>query len=162
MKQIFSVLLIIASFIGWSQTKLKQNGNSTLTIYSNTHPHWNSNSKLYKWQKKDTLKIPFFDDFISTKVYPDSTKWFNNYVYINNDFGVNPPSYGVATFDDLDSKGNPYQELNDQTSGACDTLSSLAINLKDSSTKIYSIADSIYFSFFFQRQGLGDPSDLKD
>ena len=162
MKQIFSVLLIIASFIGWSQTKLKQNGNSTLTIYSNTHPHWNSNSKLYKWQKKDTLKIPFFDDFISTKVYPDSTKWFNNYVYINNDFGVNPPSYGVASFDDLDSKGNPYQELNDQTSGACDTLSSLAINLKDSSTKIYSIADSIYFSFFFQRQGLGDPSDLKD
>ncbi len=162
MKQILAFLLILATFLGWSQPKLKRNANSTLALYNISHPLWNGNSKLYKWQKKDTLKIPFFDDFISTKVYPDSAKWFNNYVYINNDFGVNPPSYGVATFDDLDSKGNPYYELNDQTFGACDTLSSLAINLKDSSTKIYSIADSIYFSFFFQRQGLGDPSDLKD
>ena len=162
MKQILFFTFIIASFFSWSQPKLKRNGNSTLKLYSTAHPQWNSNQKLAKWQKQDTIKIPFFDDFVSTKVYPDSTKWYNNYVYVNNDFAIKPPSYGVATFDDLDSKGNPYQELNDQTFGACDTLLSLAINLKDSSTKTYTLADSIYFSFYYQRQGLGDPSDSRD
>ncbi len=162
MKHIFFFTFIIASFFSWSQPKLKRNGNSTLKLYSTAHPQWNSNKKLAKWQKQDTIKIPFFDDFVSTKVYPDSTKWYNNYVYVNNDFAIKPPSYGVATFDDLDSKGNPYQELNDQTFGACDTLLSLAINLKDSSTKTYTLADSIYFSFYYQRQGLGDPSDSRD
>ncbi len=162
MKHILFFTLIIASIVGWSQPKLKRNSNSTLKLYFTAHPQWNSNQKLAKWQKQDTLKIPFFDDFVSTKVYPDSTKWYNNYVYVNNDFAIKPPSYGVATFDDLDSKGNPYQELNDQTFGACDTLLSLAINLKDSSTKAYTLADSIYFSFYYQRQGLGDPSDSRD
>lgn len=162
MKHILFFTFIIASFFGWSQPKLKRNGNSTLKLYSTAHPQWNNDHKLAKWQKQDTLKIPFFDDFVSTKVYPDSTKWYNNYVYINNDFAIKPPSYGVATFDDLDSRGNPYQELNDQTFGACDTLLSLAINLKDSSTKTYTLADSIYFSFYYQRQGLGDPSDSRD
>jgi hypothetical protein len=162
LKHILFFTLIIAPIFGWSQPKLKRNSNSTLKLYFTAHPQWNSNQKLAKWQKQDTLKIPFFDDFVSTKVYPDSTKWYNNYVYVNNDFAIKPPSYGVATFDDLDSKGNPYQELNDQTFGACDTLLSLAINLKDSSTKAYTLADSIYFSFYYQRQGLGDPSDSRD
>lgn len=162
MKQILFSALILTSFLGWSQPKLIRNGNSTLALYNQSHPKWNTNQKFYKWGKSDTLKIPFFDDFVSTKVYPDSNRWFNNYVYVNNDFPVNPPSYGVATFDDLNSKGNPYQELNNTTHGACDTLLSLAINLRDSSGKLFTLADSIYFSFFFQRQGLGDPSDSRD
>lgn len=161
-KHIFLSAFLVMSVLSWSQPVLKRNGNSTLSFYHATHPQWNSSSKLNKWQRKDTLKLPFFDDFVSTRVYPDSTRWYTNYVFINNDFPVKPPSYGVATFDDLDSKGNPYHELNDQTYGACDTLLSLAINLKDSSGKIFTIADSIYFSFYFQRQGLGDPSDDRD
>ncbi len=162
MKRIAIIIVLLTSFNGWAQLKLKKNGNSTLSIYNRTHSDWNLSPKLLKWQKKDTLSLPFFDDFVSTTVYPDSTRWFDNDVFINNDFPIKPPSYGVATFDDLDSKGNPYQELNDQTYGACDTLTSLAINLKDSSGKFYSVADSIILSFYIQRQGIGDPSDNKD
>ncbi|NUM30944.1 MAG: T9SS type A sorting domain-containing protein [Bacteroidetes bacterium] len=160
-----NTFLIIFILTGWqlfAQPVLRKNSNSTLKIYNSTHPSWNITSKQYKWGKSDTLKIPFFDDFVSTQVYPDSTRWQNNYVYINNDFAQNPPSFGVATFDDLDPYGNPYQELNDQVFGACDTLLSLCINLKDSSGVLYNIDDSFYFSFFYQRQGNGDPSDTKD
>jgi hypothetical protein len=156
------LFFLMMPLIGWTQIKLKRNSNPTLQMYSKSHSNWNSNTKLKKWGKNDTLKIPFFDDFVSTKIYPDSTKWFNNYVFINNDFPLNPPSYGVATFDDLDAKGNPYQELNINNFGACDTLLSLAINLKDSSGRLYTPSDSIYFSFFYQRQGLGDASDNRD
>lgn len=160
-----SLLLILFTLISYSasaQLKLKRSGNTVLYNYSVTHPRWNHANSLNKLSRKDTLKLPFLEDFVSTKVYPDSTRWFNNFVFVNNDFPVNPPSYGVATFDDLDSKGKPYADLNPLTFGACDSLLSLAINLKDSSGVLYKISDSIYFSFFFQRQGLGDPSDNKD
>lgn len=142
-----------------AQLKLKRSENAVLAIYSKTHPAWNQSSMLRKWGKTDTLSLPFFDDFVSTKVYPDSTRWYNNTVFINNDFPINPPSYGVATFDDLNSKGKPYKELNSLAMGACDTLLSLPINLKDSSGRAYALSDSIIFSFYFQRQGRGDPSD---
>lgn len=159
--QLFLCCLCIGIF-ATAQVKLKRNGNSSLELYSQTHPVWNSTGKLNKWGKKDTLNLPFFDDFVTTKFYPDSSKWFNNYVFVNNDFPINPPSYGVATFDDLNAKGAPYNGLDGNSFGACDTLLSLAINLRDSSGKLFRIADSIYFSFYFQRQGLGDPSDSKD
>ncbi|MCB9252696.1 MAG: T9SS type A sorting domain-containing protein [Flavobacteriales bacterium] len=161
MKRILLPLFIFISTIAFGQVKLKRTSNSTLRIYAQNHPNWNESQKKYKWGRKDTLNLPFFDDFVSTKVYPDSGKWFNNYVYINNDFPVNPPSYGVATFDDLDAKGRPYTELSSTSFGACDTLLSLAINLQDSNGVQFTPADSIYFSFYFQRQGLGDPSDDK-
>ncbi len=162
LRKIAYLILLCTAIPAFGQVKLKRSTNSTLLNYANTHPEWNSNTKLYKWNRKDTLKIPFFDDFVSTIVYPDSSKWFDNNVFINNDFAVLPPSYGVATFDNLDKKGHPYTELNDLNFGPCDTLTSLLINLNDSSGKFYSPADSIYFSFYFQRQGLGDPSDQND
>ena len=162
MKKALFIGIVLSALHGFTQPKLWRNGNSTLSNFNQSHPEWNKDSKLYKWKKSDTLKLPFFDEFISTKVYPDSNRWFNNLVYVNNDFPIHPPSYGVATFDDLDAKGRPYRELNDATYGSCDTLLSLAINLKDSSGKLYSMADSIYLSFYYQRQGNGDPSDQRD
>lgn len=162
LRNILITIFVLTATQIFAQPVLRKNSNQSLKIYQNTHPEWNLNQKLYKWGKTDTLKIPFFDDFVSTNVYPDSTRWKNNYVYINSDFPINPPSFGVATFDDLDQNGNPYQELNDQVFGACDTLLSLNINLKDSNGVSYTLTDSFYFSFFCQRQGNGDPSDLKD
>lgn len=161
MKPITFLLFICLSFQGFAQLKLRRTENPTLVNYYNSHPTWNKSQLLNKWGRTDTLKLPFFDEFISTKVYPDSMLWFNNTVFINNDFPINPPSFGVATFDDLDSKGKPYQELNPLAMGACDTLLSLPINLKDSSGSSYQLSDSIIFSFYFQRQGRGDPSDDK-
>lgn len=156
---VFAFLVLVTAV--QAQLKLTRNSNPELLRYAALHPEWNKPTALNKWNKRDTLSLPFFDDFVSTKVYPDSNRWFNNTVYINSDFPVNPPSYGVATFDDLNAAGKPYQELNGLSMGACDTLLSLPVNLRDSSGRLYRISDSIYFSFFFQRQGRGDPSDDK-
>ena len=34
-----------------------------------------------KFGNRDTLSLPFFDDFAQSNIYPDSTKWLNNQVY---------------------------------------------------------------------------------
>ncbi|MES2616644.1 MAG: T9SS type A sorting domain-containing protein [Bacteroidota bacterium] len=114
----------------------------------------------------DTLTLPFFEDFVNTTLHPDPKRWLDNQVYVNRHFAVSPPSYGVATFDNLNSKGLPYRQLSGNTQGPSDTLTSKPINLKNriigSTTTPYAIADSIYFSFFYQPQGYGDVSDNTD
>lgn len=114
----------------------------------------------------DTLKLPFFDDFSYSSLYPDPKLWLDNKVYINSHFPVSPPSYGVATFDNLDSSGKPYFPLSGNTNGPGDSLTSKPINLKNYISGVntinYSVADSVYLSFFYQPQGLGDVSDGTD
>lgn len=109
-----------------------------------------------KFGRGDTLELPFFDDFSERNLYPDSLKWLNNQVYVNNHFPYQPPTINVATFDGLDSKGNPYRNtINKDFSGPGDSLISQHINLKDSSGFLHAISDSIVFSFFYQPNGLG-------
>lgn len=101
------------------------------------------------WHVKntDTLELPFFDDFSKTVVYPDSTLWENNYVFVNNDFGLNPPTVGVATFDMLDEKGCIYE--NASSSGFyADSLTSFPINTN------YPGDTTIILSFWYQPQGI--------
>ncbi len=113
---------------------------------------------------KDTLGLQFFDDFTSTRVYPDMARWRDSQVFINSNFPISPPSFGVATFDNLNKKGAPYRALSGNTSGGSDSLTSNIINLKTDkrSNLAYTIADSIYLSFFYQTQGIGDPLDGTD
>ena len=114
----------------------------------------------------DTLSLPFFDDFTSTIVYPDMRLWRDSQVYINTSFPVSPPSFGVATFDNLNKKGAPYRPLSGSASGASDSLTSNFINLKTFKSGLntipYTLSDSIYLSFFYQTQGIGDPLDATD
>lgn len=96
----------------------------------------------------DTLELPFFDDFSDATVYPNKSRWVDNKVYINNSFGKNAPTKGVATFDGFDHRGAPY--INSSFAyGVCDTFTSLPINLN------YQASDSIYLSFYIQPQGYG-------
>lgn len=96
----------------------------------------------------DTLELPFFDDFSDVSVYPNRSKWIDNKAFINNSFGRNAPTKGVATFDGFDHRGAPY--INSSFAyGVCDSLTSLPINLN------YPASDSIYLSFYIQPQGLG-------
>jgi len=100
----------------------------------------------------DTL--PFLDDFSKPGPYPDSTKWMDRNVYINNTFPIAPPSIGVATFDGLDSTGYPYDFTASGTDvAAADYLTSRPINLAKWNTAIY--ATTVYLSFFYQAQGRG-------
>lgn len=114
----------------------------------------------------DTISLPFHDDFITTELVPNDLFWKDKQVYVNSTFAISPPSYGVATFDNLNSKGAPYQPLNGNTHNSCDSLTTNPINLlyytNGASTVKYKIADSIYLSFFYQAQGLGDQLDKTD
>ncbi len=111
---------------------------------------YGSNKNAKTTLTADTLTLPFFEDFTGYYVYPDSTKWADYEVYINNTMGASPVSRGVATFDALDSHGYPYDSFSNIDFRYCDSLTSQPINLAGSL-----VSDSIYFSFFFQPQGNG-------
>ena len=105
---------------------------------------------LHKTTASAPLSLPFFEDFTGYSVYPDSTKWQDHEVYINNTMGFNPVSRGVATFDALDSRGIPYDSFSNANFRFADSLTSQPINL---SVNVVAPADSVYFSFFYQPQG---------
>lgn len=85
------------------------------------------------------------------------TLWFDDYAYINNTYGVNPPTIGVATLDGLNQYGLPYNNSSTSNYGTADYLTSNPIDLSTNTE-----ADSIYLSFFFEAQGNGDYPDLND
>lgn len=111
--------------------------------------------------------LPFFDDFTETSGYPDTLRWVENQVWVNNNFPSNPPNYNVATFDHLDKRGRPYKNtLNKFEKGFADSLTSQPIKLDfyavGATTKNYVPTDSIYLSFFLQQRGLGDIPESED
>ena len=131
--------------------------NQSIHNFLKENPNYSFQSNLkFKFGKKDTLELPFFDDFSESNLYPDSLRWLNNQVYVNNHFPYRPPTINVATFDGLDSKGNPYNKtINKDYSAPGDSLISQPINLKDSAGSFYALSDSMVFSFFYQPNGLG-------
>jgi hypothetical protein len=158
-------IFIFAFFVFFSLQLFSQGpvlSNLNRNIYLNKPNSQNSSKRSIT----DTIQLPFFEDFTSSTVYPNMKYWRDSLVYINNQFSVSPPSYGVATFDNLDKKGKPYQSLNGLTHNHSDSLTSNFINLKNYknglNTISYSVADSIYLSFFYQTQGIGDPLDKSD
>lgn len=98
---------------------------------------------------KDTLLLPFFDDFSINEVFPNEDRWTTKDAYINTDFVTRAPSLGVATLDALDSTGRPYFNIRAGLRGGCDTLTSQPINLSS-----FNIGSNVYLSFFYQLQGL--------
>jgi hypothetical protein len=109
-----------------------------------------------------SLTLPFFDDFSTVRTQPDATLWLpNGGTFVNNTIGINPPSVNVATFDGLGANGLPYAQPFAQTNqlayGPTDTLTSQAIDLSGLTP-----ADSVYLSFYWQRQGLGELPDVGD
>jgi len=101
------------------------------------------------------LELPFKDEFSNTKVYPDDSLWADKNVYINNSYPFEPLSYGVATFDAFNEKGQLYSNASNSVFGA-DTLTSKHINLD------YNASDSIFLSFYHQPMGYGDYPETKD
>lgn len=108
----------------------------------------------------DTLSLGvkgILDDFSYEGPYPDTTIWIDNKVFINRDFPKAPITLGVATFDGLDFNGYPYDFLAASGSSAiADYLTSKPVNLN------YPSSDSIYFSFYYQPQGLGNAPESVD
>lgn len=120
-------------------------------------------------ETKDLSRIPFIidtlslgtqgilDDFSYDGPYPDTSLWIDNKVFINRDFAKSPITLGVATFEGLNETGYPYDfTAGPATSAVADYLTSKPINLN------YPASDSIYFSFYYQPQGLGNDPEYID
>jgi hypothetical protein len=107
--------------------------------------------------KTTALSLPFFEDFTSTGVYPDDSKWIDRGTYVNNTMCFQPVSRGVATFDALNEKGGPYDSTVNTAYIYADSLTSQQINL-DARVP----GDSIYLSFFYQPQGNGFSPEEQD
>ncbi len=82
--------------------------------------------------------------------------WIDDYAYHNYRYAKNPWSLGVATFDGIDNNGYPYQ-MGTTLSGVADYLTSKPIDLSGNSP-----ADSLYLTFLYQKQGLGDIPESTD
>ncbi|HEX2395380.1 MAG TPA: T9SS type A sorting domain-containing protein [Bacteroidales bacterium] len=121
--------------------------------------------KNYRADENPTLKsasnqlrlyLPFFEDFSTSSILPDPDKWTDQYVYINNSFGLNPPSVTVATFDAIDQNGNVYAIRG--TTVSSDTLTSVEFDLS-----VYQgTMDTVRLSFFYQCGGHGEVPEFGD
>lgn len=149
------ILFLTLTFVAKAQkdTLVELGYNKKLIIHSSLQ----ENLSIFKndFSSKKALTLPFIDDFSQQHFYPDASKWINNNVYINSSYPVNPPSYGVATFDGLDSTGYPYNFLVPTAYGIADYLTSKVIDLTV-------ITDSVFLSFYYQPQGIGNLPQPKD
>lgn len=85
----------------------------------------------------------------------DPTKfWLNEQAYHNYRFSVNPWSLGVVTFDGLDEYGYPYN-----FGGIANQVNDILL-AKPMDLSGYSPADSVYFSFLYQKEGFGDKPEM--
>ncbi len=110
------------------------------------------------------IHLPFFDDFSVESVYPDPVLWADNEVYVNSNYPYRSINIGAATFDAIDSRGNLH--ANASTFGfKADSLTSHPIRMDSlfiPEARAIVKADSIYFSFFYQPQGLGNKPEPFD
>tara|TARA_B100000902_G_scaffold398869_1_gene467283 strand:+ start:22066 stop:23892 length:1827 start_codon:yes stop_codon:yes gene_type:complete len=112
-------------------------------------------NKKFRFLEKSSIDIPFIDDFSYNSTIPDSNLWIDNYVYVNQQYPINPVTIGVATFDGLDENGRAYDiytVLN--SSHGADTLTSQKIDLSQ--------IDTAFIMFYYQKQGLGNDPQIED
>ena len=109
----------------------------------------------------DTL-ISISDTF---KVYPPDTSvggvtnslWIDEDVFVNSTYPIEPITVGVATFDGLNQYGAPHNGFSDPAGyGVADYLTSKPIDLS------YAVTDSVYLSFYYQPQGIGNDPQPED
>ncbi len=104
---------------------------------------------------RPAVDLPFFDDFSYEGVRPDITLWQDNDVLINRNYGVLPPSIGVATFDAVNYAGQSYAAGgNGQGTMPRDYLTSAPVKLAGKSGTV--------LSFYLQPKGLGNRPELQD
>ncbi len=112
----------------------------------------------------ETLQLPFFDDFSTSNIFPNQNLWDGRSVFVNKDFPYMPVNIGAATFDAIDSSGNVYS-TGSWVPFEADMLITHPIRLDSIFTPVarkLTPADSVYISFFYQPQGVGDAPELQD
>lgn len=108
----------------------------------------------------DPTFLPFWDDFSASDTLLQDSLWlYGQSVTLNNGLGIRPPSKNVVSFDGADSLGKPYNINDVLAKGFADRLTSQPIRMD-----LVAPGDrpSVYFSFFYQLQGRGEPPDPGD
>jgi hypothetical protein len=157
---LYILILIFTPLLSFAQKDTLLELGVNKKIISERHKEANNEASLLRKKHtpsvyKKASSLPFFDDFAQQEYYPDGSKWIDNAVYINSNYAVNPISYGVATFDGLDSTGYPYNFISPTSHGVADYLTSRTIDLSNPT-------DSVYLSFYYQPQGLGNKPETSD
>ena len=110
------------------------------------------------------VNLPFFDDFTQTWIYPEGSRWLDEEVYVNTNFGYRAANVGVATLDALSKKGTLHANASTFPFQA-DSLTSRPIRLDSifsPAPRSINRADSIYLSFYYQPQGRANPPEPHD
>lgn len=155
-----TLIFLFAFTISYSQEQLRPLSGILKTNFNN--------EKSYSLKSTSTatlVELPFFDDFSYAykTPFPSGNLWQDSNVYVNTGFAIAPVSIGVATFDGLNKKGYPYNiQAPVNISSRADILTSKAINLKQSGAFVYSPADSLYLSFYYQAEGNGEAPEPND
>ena len=114
-------------------------GNTVDTVWITNAPYVQDSARIFFQPVNDPQKV-----------------WLDEYAYHNYRFAKNPRSLGVVTFDGLDETGYPY-EIGTTMTNYADKLTSKPIDLQN-----YNSSDSLYFSFLYQPEGLGDIPESGD
>lgn len=156
--KLYTFFILLLAFSAKAQEAIfPLNGNSVLQNidFKNTKAE-SSFTQKSATAFGDTLLLPINEDFSYSNPYPTNKYWLDSNVYINTSMAAKPPTWGVATFDGLNKKGDPYNPNVTNAYGIADYLTSKPIFLD------YAVADSIYFSFYFQPQGYGNNPQPED
>jgi hypothetical protein len=150
--------LLIATILLWACTHslFAQKGQEVLSDIE-VMPITNPNGLLVeKTTPRTLLSLPFYDDFSYGKTYPMPSLWNLSNVLINTKYARNEPNIGVVTFDAINSNGQLHTSSTSTATFPADTLTSRGINL------LYPSDTTIYISFMFQPQGLGNEPQVQD
>lgn len=105
------------------------------------------------------LTLPFWDDFSNTNDQPDIYRWQTGKdVFVNSTYGINPPTYKVATLDGLTQLGRAHRPVS-TFPGPADSLVSHRIDLSQLSAFE---ENTVYLSFFWQAFGNGEIPEPED
>lgn len=106
------------------------------------------------------IELPFWDDFSRTTYLPDTTHWFvePGTSNISASLGIDPPTVNVAVFDGWNTHGTPYSSMQLEE-GAGDSLVSKFIDLSSINP---ALRETVYISFFWQKEGRGETPDDPD
>ncbi|MEO9967247.1 MAG: T9SS type A sorting domain-containing protein [Reichenbachiella sp.] len=141
---------MLASFTCYGQLSIRPFGTSNSD---------EGNSQARSLATRDTINLPFWDDFSFTTITPDTSLWESNTgVFVNGTLGKQAPTINVASFDGVDLSGNPHNP-DGVTSITTDVLVSQPIDLEAVASDKQ---DSVYLSFYWQMEGFGEVPEQKD
>ncbi len=102
---------------------------------------------------RESVDLPFMDDFSYDGPFPDPELWADKNTYVNTTLANDPPSIGFATFDGLDQTGTPYGDAY----GEADKMTSIYFDLES-----FTASDDVYLSFYVQPKGFGYAPGVED